>query len=56
MKINLSMIKKEAAIFGLLFLGNSAKILGSPLLNNLASVKITPVSVLKIVDLSSSFR
>ena len=44
------MIKKEADIFGLLFLGDGATISRCPLLNILASVKSIPVSVLEIVD------
>ena len=50
MKRNLEMIKKEAEIFGLLFLGDGATISGFPLLNILASVKNIPVAVLEIVD------
>ena len=38
-KRNLAMIKKEAAIFGLLFLGDGATILRCPLLNILFSAK-----------------
>ena len=48
MKSNLSMIKKEAQIFGLLFLGDDATISRFPLLNILASEKIIPVAVLEI--------
>ena len=44
------MIKKEAEIFGLLFLGYGAKISRFPLLNILASVKNIPVAVLEISD------
>ena len=44
------MIKKEADIFGLLFLGDCATISRCPLLNKLASVKNIPVDVLEIVD------
>ena len=44
------MIKKEAEIFGLLFLGYGATISRCPLLNIMASAKNTPVAVLKIVD------
>ena len=44
------MIKKEAEIFGLLFLGDGATISIFPLLNILDSEKSTPVSVLEIVD------
>ena len=44
------MIKKEADIFGLLFLGDSATISICTLLNILASTKNIPVSVLEIVD------
>ena len=50
MKRNLAIIKKEAEIFGLLILGDGATISRCPLLNILASVKNTPVSILKIVD------
>ena len=55
MKINLAMIKKEAEIFRLLFLGDSATISIFPLLNILASGENIPVSVLKIVYLPRSF-
>ena len=44
------MIKKEAEIFGFLFLGDGATISRFPLLNILASTKNIPVAVLKIVD------
>ena len=44
------MIKKEAEIFGLLFLGDGATISRCPLLNIQDSEKNTPVSVLRIVD------
>ena len=44
------MIKKEAEIFGLLFLGYGATISRSPLLNILDSEKNISVSVLEIVD------
>ena len=44
------MIKKEAEIFGLLFLGYGATISRCPLLNILASAKNIPVDVLEIVD------
>ena len=44
------MIKKEADIFGLLFLGDGATISRCPLLNILASAKNIPVSLLEIVD------
>ena len=50
MEINLAMIKKEAEIFVLLFLGDCATISRCPLLNILASAKNIPVSVLEIVD------
>ena len=43
------MIKKEADIFGLLFLGDGATISRCPLLNILASAKNIPVAVLEIV-------
>ena len=49
-KRNLSMIKKEAEICGLLFLGDGAKISRCPLLNILASTKNIPVAVLEIID------
>ena len=45
-KNNLAMIKKEAEIFGLLFLGDSATISIFPLLNILASGKNIPVAIL----------
>ena len=48
MKRNLAMIKKEAEIFGLLFLGDGATISRCPLLNILASAKNIPVDVLEI--------
>ena len=44
------MIKKEAEIFGLLFLGDGATISRCPLLNILASTKNIPVDVLENVD------
>ena len=50
MKSNLAMIKKEAGIFELLFLGDSATISKFPLLNVLASAKNIPVAALEIVD------
>ena len=50
MKSNLAMIKKEADIFGLLFLGDGATFLLCPLLNILASAKNIPVAVLGNVD------
>ena len=50
MKRNLEMIKREAEIFGLLFLGNGATISRCPLLNILASAKNIPVDVLDIFD------
>ena len=46
----LAMIKKEADIFGLLFLGDGSTILRCPLLNILASAKNIPVAVLEIID------
>ena len=49
MKKNLAMIKKEADIFGLLFLGDGATISRCPLLNILASAKSITVAVLEIV-------
>ena len=50
MKRNLAMIKKEAEIFELLFLGDCATISRFPLLNIMASAKNIPVAVLDIVD------
>ena len=44
------MIKKQAEIFGLLFLGDGATISINPLLNILASAKNIPVAILEIVD------
>ena len=44
------MIKKEADIFGLLFLGDVATISRFPLLNKLASAKYIPVDVMEIID------
>ena len=44
------MIKKEAAIFGLLYLGDGATISRCPLLNILDSGKNIPVAVLEIFD------
>ena len=44
------MIKKEAEIFGLLFLGDGATISRCPLLNILASANKTPVAVLENFD------
>ena len=44
------MIKKEAEIFRLLFLGYGATISRCPWLNILASGKNIPVAVLEIVD------
>ena len=49
-KRNLAMIKKEADIFGLLFLGDGATISRCPLLSILAYAKNISVSVLEIVD------
>ena len=49
MKRDLAMIKKEAEIFGLLFLGDGATISRCPLLNILDSAKNIPVAVLEIV-------
>ena len=48
MKSNLAIIKKEAEIFGLLFLGDGVKISRCPLLNILDSAKNIPVAVLGI--------
>ena len=45
MKRNLATIKKEADIFGLLFLGDGSTILRCPLLNILASAKNIPVAI-----------
>ena len=50
MESNLSMIKKESDIFGLLFLVDVATISRCTLLNILASVKNIPVAVLEIGD------
>ena len=50
MKSNLAMIKKEADIFGLLFLEDGATIPRCPLLNILASERNKPVAVLEIID------
>ena len=44
------MIKKEADIFGLLFLGDGATVSRCQLLNILASAKNIPVAVLEIFD------
>ena len=49
MKSNLEIIKKEAEIFGLLFLDDGATILRCPLLNILDYVKSIPVAILEIV-------
>ena len=49
-KRNLAMIKKEAEIFVLLFLGDCITISRCPLFNILNSTKNTPVAVLGIVD------
>ena len=46
MEINLSLIKKESGIFGLLFICDGATISRIPLLNILVSGKNSPVSVL----------
>ena len=48
MKRNSAIIKKEAEIFGLLFLGDGATISRCPLLNILASAKNIPITVLEI--------
>ena len=48
--MNLEMIKKEAKIFELLFLGDGATISRCPLLDILDYSKNIPVSVLEIVD------
>ena len=44
------MIKNEAEIFGILFLGDGATISIFPLLNIQASAEKIPVAVLEIVD------
>ena len=44
------MIKKEADIFGLSFLGDGVTISRFPLLNIIASTKNIPVDVLEIFD------
>ena len=44
------MVKKEAEIFGLLFLGDGATTPRCQLLDILSSAKNTPVAVLEIVD------
>ena len=44
------MVKREAEIFGLLFLGDGSAISRFPLLNILASGKNKPVAVLEFVD------
>ena len=44
------MIKKEADILGLLFLGDGVTISRCPLFNILDSAKHIPVAVLEIVD------
>ena len=49
MERNLSLIEKEFEIFGLLFLGDGAKISRVPLLNILVSGKNIPVAVLELV-------
>ena len=50
MQRNLSLIKKQSDIFGLLFLGDGASISRIPLLNILVSGKNLPVAVLELVD------
>ena len=50
MERNLSLIKKESEIFGLLFLGDGATINRIPLLNIFVSGNVFPVSVLEPVD------
>ena len=50
MKSNLAMIKREAEIFGLLFLRDGATISICPSWNILAYAKNIPVYVLEIVD------
>ena len=50
MERNLSLIKKESDIFGLLFLGDGTTISRIPLLKILVSGKNLPVSVLELVD------
>ena len=49
MERNLSLIKKESDIFGLLFLDDGATISRIPLLNILVSGKNLPISVLELV-------
>ena len=49
MKRKLEIIKKEAEILGMLFLGDGATISGYPLLNILDSGENIPVAVLEIV-------
>ena len=50
MKRNISMIKKEAEIFGLLFLGDGATISRCTLLNILDYAKKWQVAILEIVN------
>ena len=50
MERNLSLIKKESDVFGLLFLGGGATISRIPLLNVLVSGKNLLVSVIELVD------
>ena len=50
MQMNLSMINKEAYIFGLLFLDNGATIFIAPLLNILVSGKTNTAAVLELFD------
>ena len=49
-KKNLEIIKKEAEIFELLFLGDGATISKYPLLNIMTSARNIPVSVLEFFD------
>ena len=53
--MNLAMIKKEAGIFGLLFLGDGDTILRCPLLNILNYGKNIPVAVLETADCQGHF-
>ena len=50
MKRTLAIVKKEAKIFGFLFLGDGATTVICPLLNILDSAENVPVAVLENVD------
>ena len=50
MERNLSLIKKESDVFGLLFIGDGATVSIIPLLNILVSGENLPVAVLELVD------